>query len=510
MFDLPYNFGDYTLIKYMNDTPGGVLYQAIQQGMDRAVFLEMLLPDNKDGVTPDEFIMVARTRAGINVPLLGTVYAASQVQGYWFVTSEQLSGHSLLDRLERQERLSVKEILKVIETVGMMCAKYESLRIPFAPMQARHIYLDEKANVRLMNTATPGEFTEVYHVAQMQTLSRELAPLAPVNVPGATRIGTLLEWMRDGQGGRYLDWDQIADLIKTVREQLGLIMPATSRNYSVQVKPDHKSHKVEMLGALAVMLAAGIGAACYFYFGAADDGGNNEPPPPPAKPKNYPQFSARVQTEKLVRLYSGTQLYVGAHEVTIEAYASFLKQWKRLNPELKEMYSHPDQPDKLTATHEPEDWDAMWKAASTKGGKWNGKTITKRSPVVNISFWDAYAYAAWKPVADGEPRYRLPSREEWQAIASRVEGKVSGDKTLIIDRYSDDHDRDSGLCGMCSGVMELTSSMEQNPARMKEPEGPVVCGGDYATPGLKDQVEYLHDRDVRRPNIGFRLVRDVK
>ncbi len=509
MFDLPHNFGEYTLIKYINDTHGGVLYQAIQQGMDRAVFLEMLLPDNKDGVTQDEFIMSARTRAGVNVPLLGTVYAASQVQGYWFVTSEQLGGHSLLERVERNETLSVKEILKVIETVGVVCSKYESLRIPFAPMEARHIYLDEKANVRLMNTAVPGEFTEAYHVMQMQTLSRELEPLKPINVPGATRIRTLLEWMRDGQGGRYLDWEQITDLIKTVREQLGIIMPVTSRNYSVQVKPEKKSHKMEILGGLGVMFVACVGVGCYFLL----SGGNtekNDVKPPPAKPKNYPNFSAKVQTEEVVNLPNGTKLSVGAHEVTIEAYASFLKQWKRLNPELKERYSHPDQPDKLTATHEPEDWEAMLKAASTKGAKWNGKTITKRSPVVNISYWDAYAYTTWKPVPEGEPRYRLPSRAEWEQIASLVEGKVSEDKTLIIDKYSDDHDRDSGLCGMCSGVMELTSSIEQNPARMKEPAGPVACGGNCDEPGLKDQVEYLHDRDDRKPYVGFRLVRDVK
>lgn len=71
-------------------TRGGILYQAIQQGMDRSVFMELLVPDNPEGVTVEDFIMKARTRAAINVPVLGTVYEASQVQGYWFVTSEQL------------------------------------------------------------------------------------------------------------------------------------------------------------------------------------------------------------------------------------------------------------------------------------------------------------------------------------------------------------------------------------------------------------------------------------
>ncbi|WP_423231866.1 hypothetical protein PVA48_13265 [Akkermansia sp. JRP_AM1] len=69
-----------------------MLYQAIQQGMDRSVFLELLEPDNPEGVGVEDFLMKARTRAAVSAPVLGTVYEASQAQGYWFVTSEQLGG----------------------------------------------------------------------------------------------------------------------------------------------------------------------------------------------------------------------------------------------------------------------------------------------------------------------------------------------------------------------------------------------------------------------------------
>lgn len=33
MFDLPHNFGDYTLVALVGRTRGGILYQAIQQGL---------------------------------------------------------------------------------------------------------------------------------------------------------------------------------------------------------------------------------------------------------------------------------------------------------------------------------------------------------------------------------------------------------------------------------------------------------------------------------------------
>ena len=63
MFDLPHNFGDYTLVAFIGRTRGGILYQAIQQGMDRSVFLELLDPDNPEGVGVEDFLMKARTRA---------------------------------------------------------------------------------------------------------------------------------------------------------------------------------------------------------------------------------------------------------------------------------------------------------------------------------------------------------------------------------------------------------------------------------------------------------------
>lgn len=144
--------------------------------MDRSVFMELLVPDNPEGVTVEDFIMKARTRAAINVPVLGTVYEASQVQGYWFVTSEQLGGFSLQAMLDRRETLSVKDMLKVIETAGTICGKYERLQTAFNLMEPRHIFVDDKSCVRVMNTAMPGNFHEEQSCEQMKKLGEYLLP----------------------------------------------------------------------------------------------------------------------------------------------------------------------------------------------------------------------------------------------------------------------------------------------------------------------------------------------
>lgn len=504
MFDLPHNFGDYTLVALVGRTRGGILYQAIQQGMDRSVFMELLVPGNPEGVTVEDFIMKARTRAAVNVPVLGTVYEASQVQGYWFVTSEQLGGASLQSLLERGETLSVKDLLKVIETVGNACGKYERLQTAFNLLEPRHIFLDDRSAVRLMNTAMPGDFHEELSREQMKKLGSGLLPLVTPGVPGATRMNTLLGWMRDGQNGNPMQWGQVMELISAVREQLGLSPKATTHRYTAPAAPGRKSRMWMVWAGLGVLAAAGTA----FVLLSAPESGTGTAPPP--APKHYPDFSSSDHTEVLVPVLGTGNLMVGAHEVTIESYQFFLEQWAMLTPELKEKYSHPDQPDKQTATHAPRDWEAMRTAAGTPGGKWLGRRITPRSPVVNVTFWDAWAYAAWKPVgADGE-RYRLPSRQEWMALGSMMETGEKGDKTLVIDKYSNDYDLKTGVCGMASGVMEWTSSMEKDPARVKEPPGPVACGGDWKNPGITDKVEYLRSRGECRDNLGFRIVRPVR
>lgn len=64
---------------------------------------------------------------------------------------------------------------------------------------------------------------------------------------------------------------------------------------------------------------------------------------------------------------------------------------------------------------------------------------------------------------------------------------------------------------MASGVMEWTSSVEKDPARVKEPPGPVACGGDWRYPGITDKVEYLRSRDEcpGQPGIQNRAARTV-
>ncbi len=173
---------------------------------------------------------------------------------------------------------------------------------------------------------------------------------------------TLLEWMREGQNGKPMQWDQVMELVAAVREQLGLSPRVTTHRYTVPVESRRKAGK-KLLWAGMGLLGVGIAAAAVLLLFPREK--ETVSRPHVTAPRQYPEFSSSDHTEVRVTLPGGGELIVGAHEITLESYRLFLDQWASLTPELREEYSHPDQPDKRTASHIPQDWEAMWKAAST-------------------------------------------------------------------------------------------------------------------------------------------------
>ncbi|MFM8655080.1 MAG: SUMF1/EgtB/PvdO family nonheme iron enzyme, partial [Verrucomicrobiota bacterium] len=102
--------------------------------------------------------------------------------------------------------------------------------------------------------------------------------------------------------------------------------------------------------------------------------------------------------------------FLDRHEVTIGDYEKFLAaieddpQWIRFVPE-----PHRTQK-KSTADLEPRDWAEILRRAR-KQEPYQAQKITRDTPVFNVDFPSAAAYAAWK-------KRRLPTMEEWLRAAS--------------------------------------------------------------------------------------------
>ena len=94
--------------------------------------------------------------------------------------------------------------------------------------------------------------------------------------------------------------------------------------------------------------------------------------------------------------------------------------------------------------------------------------------------------------------------DEW-AAAAHYEGAPEKISDWGPADLSPDDLTGVGLVGMAGNVREWTCDLELNPAFQLSPKKPVAVGGSFKNPGQGvASREWLEDRNVRRPDLGFR------
>ena len=125
---------------------------------------------------------------------------------------------------------------------------------------------------------------------------------------------------------------------------------------------------------------------------------------------------------------------IDKYEVNIGEYAKFIA-WCEQHPDREHEFDHPHGDRKVP--HVNSDVTTLILNASQRGRRIfkqdadpahnipadPGVEIDLSSPMVGVTFWDAYAYACWRGVilGDGTPR-NLPTEEEWEAAARGPRG----------------------------------------------------------------------------------------
>jgi formylglycine-generating enzyme required for sulfatase activity len=190
--------------------------------------------------------------------------------------------------------------------------------------------------------------------------------------------------------------------------------------------------------------------------------------------------------------------------VTIGQYAEFLETLQMLAKDNRERtFDHENQP-AGKVTHLPDRW-AILLAAAKSNGTWDDLPVALDSPVVGVDWWDAAAYAEWKQA-------RLPSQEEWFAAMKKdvaTPAAIVAGEWLPVTAKTGDR-TPAGLIGMAGSVCEWTRRPATNPANPQGERLWVIIGGSYLKPGSNAlSREWTAERDLRRPDLGFRLVFDA-
>ena len=482
--------GDYRLLHALAQHPGQTTWLAEQSSIGRKVVVVELTDLARRG----PFLADVRAKASVDHPLIGSVYEACSGETECFVALEHLSSASLADRLRSREPLKPAALAHVLRRTAEAMLQLAAAGVRTEPLTPAAIHLDIHGVIRIENIACAGSHDPAAVRSDIQRLGEGMPGLVADGMPGASRVLTVLAWMRGEGVTEPLQWEQVRSYGEQIESQLLESEPTATSPRTVPAirKKSRTPAVIAVIGTIALVAVAAILIS----------------------PRgSTPQAPATVQLPEPVAVPAGSHptpdggteklaaFRISAHEVTIGQYLEFLEVLEQLPPEERGVFDAEAQPADKT-DHFPTDWEAML-AAARSGGNWNGAPIDLNHPVVNIDWWDATAYCTWKGA-------RLPTQEEWfaalhlnlenpAAVQPAPWGPVIGDS--LVDRTP------AGLRGMAGSVAEWTRRPASNPANPIGAKEYVIIGASWKNPGGGALARsWTRDRLQRRPDLGFRVV----
>ncbi|BCX47756.1 methyltransferase [Haloferula helveola] len=487
----PRTLGDYRLIEPLAEHAGQTTWLAEQSSVQRPVVL-VELTNLKYRET---FLADVRAKASVDHPLIGSVYEAVDEPHACYVALERITGNSLGDRLRSREAMRPSDLAHILRRTAEAMIQLASKGTATEPLTPDTIHFDSNGVIRIENVARAGDFDPKGQIDDVHRLGEMLPPLVADGLPGASRVLTVLAWMRGHGTEKQIDWEAVRSYGEQIESQLLEARPPAVTSPRTARVPLKKSKLPMILGGLVAVV--GIGTVAMVMFPKGD------PPPPevlPTLPVPVPiaagsHPSPDGGTEKL------PAFEISACEVTIGEYREFLDVLEQLDPGERDVFDLEDQPEEKKG-HVPDGWEEML-AAARSGGTWNDRPMSLFCPVVGVDWWDASAYCNWK-------NCRLPTQEEWfAALRSKVErpeylqpapwGPVTD--LSINDRTP------NGLRGMAGSVSEWTRRPSVNPANPLGPRHIVIIGASFKKPDNGALArEWTPNRLLRRSDLGFRVV----
>lgn len=483
-------FGDYLAKKCLAEGISTRSWLAEQASVGRMVLIEELKPECAKEC--DSFLADVRAKAAVKHPLVGSIYEASTEGGLCFFAHELLPGETLLERRTAGERIRAQRFVHILRRIAEANIYHESHDNATSPLDLDAIHLDGHGVIRVKNLAIAGKRLPDHSLRDVLKFGVDFEPMLDRDQPGATRCLTLLAWMRGEEVAKPLTWDQIRGYCEQIEQQLAepseVVAPPTAA-----IRPEKKNGFVWIVAILLVAVFASV-----FLFSKKKK---------PAKADAPKPGFVRVEAGKYATPEGSTirvdRFRISAYEVTVGEYAGFLDTLEVLAKEGEERtFDHPDQPaDK--AGHDPDDWAALY-AAAKSAVEWNGRDMDVNLPVVGVDWWDAYAYAKWK-------RSDLPTQERWlAALASgaKVPSAIPVSEWIPVTSKSEDRTT-NGILGMAGSVSEWTLEARPSPDNPLGAPLWVIAGGSYLKPGKGAATrEWVDDRSLRRPDLGFRICKD--
>ena len=517
--------GAYYLLEPAGSSGDVAEYIAWQQSMSRHVVFHLLESAKaRQPSAVESFLADARAKASVTHPYLLAVHEAGEADGHYFFTSDLVPGHSLAAYAAAGHALDDKVLLHALRTAAEVSEYFKKHGIARRAIAPSDIVLDASMRPRLANVAQAAA-VEVDEPGEVRSMAAVLASLAAPNGPASGAAAALAASADQG-------WAAALPLVAAAKpaaapKDVGRVTARAEKSKQIVAisRQQQKKRLLVTAGLSLLLLIVGLVALFQFLGGGK-----------------------RTITSRSIEIPAGEFIYqdgekvnlpafwIDEHEVTIADYKEFL-DFLEANPGEAKNFAHPDMPE--GKSHIPLDWadnnqleppmPGYYKRA-VRWKQYKEAPLDVDSPVFNVDWFDAYAYAKWKG-------RRLPTEQEWEKAARGTDGRKypwgneedpkrastgsdfdpnpkKGGDTDGFKRWSPVNQPEGdvspyGVRGMAGNVSEWTATMAPSEDGMGG-EVPVVRGGNWGNPEhhvtrRRAILDPLQQQDA----LGFRTASDT-
>ena len=400
--------GGYTIVSYLGEGRWGSVYGAVQTSINRPVGLKLLDPVRaQDESQKERFIADARAKAHVQHAGVLSVYEAGSADNWVFYTHEYVDGQNLEEMAAAGRKIDEPTALKLLKTAADGLAYFSKNNVPHTPFEASDIFLGVDGQPRLSNLATQLADQPVSAAREIESLGRALLSVVGTGPAISTMLRALLGRTLPTNPKSIRDWDTLLMGVKALEPK---IVPLEAAKISAQeraaqatlekaLRQQKRAFLVNVIALISLLLFA-VGAV-YFVWFRSNAHDTNEQVHIPAG-----EFISGTGVPSKTG-----EFWIDKYEVSIGEYAKFV-QWIDAHPGDEHAFDHSGQPPRLG--HIPDDWQIYYGQAK-RGGAAHSVPISLNSPVMMVTWWDAYAYAKW---LDRE----LPTEWEWEKAARGTKG----------------------------------------------------------------------------------------